>query len=133
METKTNEATKIINFIHRANRTNYNGLEARESDICSFIEREVELILASKDKEKEDAFQEGYERGLKAEKDISAMEIEEAVKEERERIMKWTSNNYSRSAQPIYAHVDLLELQAVLRPTENTATPTPITNKDNLK
>lgn len=40
--------------------------------------------------------------------------IERCVGEERERIMKWTSENYSRSTQPIYAHVDLLELQSFL-------------------
>lgn len=53
--TKTNEATKIINFIHRANRTNYNGPEARESDICSFIENEIGRLLTEKDKEREGA------------------------------------------------------------------------------
>lgn len=52
---KTNEASKIINFIHRANRTNYNVLESRESDICSFIEREIDRILTQKDKEREEA------------------------------------------------------------------------------
>lgn len=42
-------------------------------------------------------------------------ELQKARDEERERIMRWTSSNYSRSTQPLYAHVDLLGLQNFIR------------------
>ena len=37
-------------------------------------------------------------------------EIELAVTTERKRMSDWASKNYSRSAAPLYAHVDVVEL-----------------------
>lgn len=38
------------------------------------------------------------------------LEIELAVTKERKRMSDWASKNYSRSAAPLYAHVDVVEL-----------------------
>lgn len=50
----------------------------------------------------------------------TAQAVAEAVrKEERERMMRWSSENYSKSTQPLYAHVDLMALQhAIVAPTQ---------------
>jgi len=52
---------------------------------------------------------------------LTDLQLQKAKEEERERIMRWTSENYSRSTQPLYAHVDLLNLQNFIRqPNQNT-------------
>lgn len=47
-------------------------------------------------------------------------QLQKAREEERERIMRWTSENYSRSTQPLYAHVDLLNLQNFIRQPDHS-------------
>lgn len=47
-------------------------------------------------------------------------QLQKARKEEKERIMRWTSENYSRSTQPLYAHVDLLNLQNFIRQPDHS-------------
>jgi hypothetical protein len=58
----------------------------------------------------------------------TSMELayEAGRKAERERIMRWSSSNYSRSTSPLYAHVDLLELQRELTPTPPQPNPSKV-------
>lgn len=42
----------------------------------------------------------------------------EAREEERTRIEQWVNKNYSRSAQPLYAHVDAKDLMLFITPQD---------------
>ena len=82
----------ITNFIYRANRSTYNSLEARESDIISFIEQ---ALLAERAKTKDNM--------LKGERRRIIEQIREEVREENK---KYKENLCSFAIQSIKTRMD---------------------------